>query len=358
MGDLITRDFFTNSDEFNIEHMHFVESRFDVSFWEALRGNSRVSTIAFHRCEGLKDSDLEPLSTLPKLRHFYCYASNLTGSCLQFLKSSRLTSLEFIRSPFSKENYRYLRNFTKLKLLSLKDSGIDETIFNELPAHNRLKWLDLSFNRFNDKNDALIKLKKLAIFHLVGSPGASNIIPYVSKMRSLEILNLGDCNLLDKDLESLSSSSLDSLDLTLNRGITDEALKIIRKLRKLRLLYLGGTSVTSKGLESLANSPAARFLFGLELRGFYPDVKLLKKKNFPRLFSLHVDYSEELEAELLASGYAPDNSGDPTRFLRTDVEENPRVYFLHTRSLESDFNQTYRKEKPEILDELNWTYDF
>ena len=47
MGDLITRDFFTNSDEFNIEHMHFVESRFDVSFWEALRGNSRVSTIAF-----------------------------------------------------------------------------------------------------------------------------------------------------------------------------------------------------------------------------------------------------------------------------------------------------------------------
>jgi hypothetical protein len=107
MGDLITGDYFTNSDEFNIEHMHFVESRFDVSFWEALRGNSRVSTIAFHRCEGLKDSDLEPLSTLPKLRHFYCYASNLTGSCLQFLKSSRLTSLEFIRSPFSKENYRY-----------------------------------------------------------------------------------------------------------------------------------------------------------------------------------------------------------------------------------------------------------
>jgi hypothetical protein len=106
MGDLITRDFFTNSDEFNIEHMHFVESRFDVSFWEALRGNSRVSTIAFHRCEGLKDSDLEPLSTLPKLRHFYCYASNLTGSCLQFLKSSRLTSLELIRKRRVKIDFR------------------------------------------------------------------------------------------------------------------------------------------------------------------------------------------------------------------------------------------------------------
>lgn len=360
MDDFITKDFFCTTCEVNTRYLSFERLRIDASFLEALRGRPVVTSIAFHCCEGLQDSNLDCLATLPRLRQLYCCDSNLTGSCLKFLKNTPLTYLDFTHSSFLKENRGYLRNFTELEHLSLKDAGVDETIFSELTSASCLKELDLSFNKFNDEDELLSDLPALKEFHAICSPGASNFVPYVAKMPALRTLHLGDSNICDKDLESLSSSSLANLILTLNQEITDEALKYIRDLPNLRFLFLGGASITADGLEILADSPAAKSLFCLELRGiknFYPDVKFLRKDRFPQLHTLEIDYSEELEAELLKSGYEPDESGDPIRYLKSGARDNQPDYFLYTDELEKDFHQIYHKAAPERMDDdLNWSY--
>ena len=352
----ITRDYFQTLNRPQTEYLTFEYATFEADVWEAIRGNPLVLSVGFHRCKGLRDADLAFLASLSNLRQFYVCDSKLNGSFLQYLNASSTTYLSANYSLFPKENFRYLRDFGALKHLSLKKSGLAETIFSEIAANKRLRSLDLSYNAFSAGNPALQELTALVNFDLIGCRGTASVIPYLSTLPALTSLNLSASDVQDKDFESLNSSRLATLVPALNKAITDKALKSIRNLPKLEGLCLDGTSVSSEGLRILADGPAAVSLRSLDLReiqGFYPDVEFLFN-HFPRLSALNLSYSKELEAELLNKGYKPDDSGDPVVWLSPKSKDKP-TFWLHKPKLERDFYRAYPKTAPKEP-EYDWDW--
>lgn len=153
----ISRDYFQTLNRPQTEYLTFEYATFEADVWEAIRGNPLVLSVGLHRCKGLRNADLAFLATLPNLRQFYVCDSKLNGSFLQYLNALSTTYLSANYSLFPKENFRYLRDFGALEHLSLKKSGLDETIFSEIAANKRRQKnaVERTRRRFVDAKNAL-----------------------------------------------------------------------------------------------------------------------------------------------------------------------------------------------------------
>ena len=113
----------------------------------------------------------------------------------------------------------------------------------------------------------------------------------LSKFRKLKIIHLGNSNISDDGVKSLSElPELDTLSMSDTKGITDSALPYISKLPKLTNLKLQSTKITDQGLRTL--SPHSE-LGILELRGLKvtsDGVELLK--NIPTLKVVTLDWTD------------------------------------------------------------------
>ena len=132
----ITRDYFQTLPPVLIEYLLFDRETFAPDVWDAIRGNPLVRSVAFHRCKGLRDANLAFLASTPNLRRFYVCASRLNGSFLRYLNASSTTDLSANYTAFSKENFRYLRDFDALESLSLKKPGSTRQFLAKSPPTN------------------------------------------------------------------------------------------------------------------------------------------------------------------------------------------------------------------------------
>ncbi|GKV27248.1 hypothetical protein SLEP1_g36441 [Rubroshorea leprosula] len=168
--------------------------------------------------------------------------------------------------------------FEELKSLNLAENGINGFVENEdfhrLSKLSNLEFLDLSWNDFNSKIlFSLSELSSLKSLNLAGNhfqvSNHTNGFKRLSKLRSLEILDLSDNDLNNGILTSLSDFlSLKSLNLAnCNLMIASnhkEGFMRFSNLRNLKILDLSGNDLNINILTSLGELPSLK---SLSLRG-------------------------------------------------------------------------------------------
>ncbi|XP_068503120.1 cuscuta receptor 1-like isoform X4 [Phaseolus vulgaris] len=196
---------------------------------------------------GLPNLELFPIKNL--LDNFNKHSSFHVFETL----SSKLPNLEVLRiSGIYLTNHILpsLEEFTSLKILSLQDTGLDSDLHIEALCSKlrNLEVLDLSYNNFNhtDIGSALSGLSSLNSLYLENSGLTWRSILNISKLSSLEILNLDDNGLnnsksifwhiKDKD-EFKWPINLQKLWLNYN-NLADEFLPSLSGLPLLKSLHL------------------------------------------------------------------------------------------------------------------------
>lgn len=131
---------------------------------------------------------------------------------------------------------------------TLTDEQLDYVI--KLP----LKALQVSFTNISDKGvEKISRLSNLEVLTMDGCPNITEkAIPYINKLKKLEMLTVAKTNFGDQEVEQLTEkNNLQMFYLSHCKNVTDKVLPKLLKFKKLKVMGLGGTSITRKTIEGL-----------------------------------------------------------------------------------------------------------
>lgn len=140
---------------------------------------------------------------------------------------------------FADENMHELLKFKQGQTsVSLKGSQVTGTGFATLREMKKLKELDLSDTKIDDKSlEEIGKLKKLTALKLEGNKIGDIGIQHLSGLNNLKVLHLQGTQITNLGLEPVSQlESLEMLDISGCKNITGAGLDTIAKLDKLVML--------------------------------------------------------------------------------------------------------------------------
>ena len=302
-----------------------------------LEGNENTRGVAFHRCRGITDDDLEFLGTMPNLEQVHVYDSGLTGSFLRFLKKTPLISFEWGYSVFPPENYRLFRDLS-VEYVEFTHSGLKDSIFEDFRYCRNLDTISIEFNPFERPAPLVWKIEKLKSFYALDCPGISSALPHVGK-HDLRHLSLRNCGIDDHVIETIElRNKLLCFFAELNPGITNETCRHLANIPNLAGFNVPKTSITMEGIKILSQGSAAKSLSFLDF--WSPDVDvdfLLDKAVFPELSEVRCQYVPEVYKKLKKMGFegtgrcllAP-NGGFTISMPKTEPEQDLYRYkYLH-----------------------------
>jgi Leucine-rich repeat (LRR) protein len=217
---------------------------------------------------------LAPLQDLPNLEEITIDGLNKinTRSLCYLSKIPSLKKLSIIGGKVTDEGLIYLRDFPQLKRLMLGNTEITDSGLQFFSNLQQLEDLDLYNTNVTDAGIShLIKLKSLRQLTLVKSPYSKKeritekAAPYLAQIKTLEYLEVENITLTDYAVSELSKlPNLKSLYATTGRTgkpITDQGLQHLSKIKSLELLDISTDAVTDKGLAALAQLPNLKRLF-------------------------------------------------------------------------------------------------
>ena len=166
-------------------------------------------------------------------------------------------------NDFGDEDFRLLKPFTKLEMLSLQGTQIAGTRvvgsgLNEINGLKQLRRLSLRKTRVGDVGIEQLAGLDLWELDLIGTQITDAGLRVIGKFKRLSSLRLRDTQISDAGLKHLAGlRSLQDLELNGTR-VTDSGLKELAGLKELISLDLSNTKVTDAGLKELK---------GLAIRG-------------------------------------------------------------------------------------------
>lgn len=211
----------------------------------------------YFRAESLGDDALGHMfQTTPRIANLNCVASSMVGTCLQYLSSSTMQSLNLECNLLLTDNgISILTKLTQLVRLNLGGcQKITDRSIGHIAQYLCLEKLSLrSCNLITDEGIAQLKHGSLRYLDVSHCRRLTNKALAGVVCLPLETLDISYCELItDKGLRYLSGLPLKELHM---RGVnvTDAGLRFIADL-PLEALFISRTRVSEKGLRHLCGS--------------------------------------------------------------------------------------------------------
>jgi hypothetical protein len=197
-------------------------------------GDRRLSSVVMVKLEHRRfaDEELAPLADLPDLERLYLAASSVTDEGLKHVRSlRRLKRLSLWQTPITDDGMAHLAGLSELQVLDIHRTKITEVGLEHLRGHPNLVRLVYS-HTFNDAGiDLLSSLPRIQI-------------------ESLRCYEVGDDS-LRKIAQRFPCRRLE----VASRRVTDKGVLYISRIRTLEALQLSGCQATDSGIERLAALP-------------------------------------------------------------------------------------------------------
>lgn len=169
------------------------------------------------------------------------------------------------QKSFSKAAIRSFSAFPRIKYLSLFHASLDD---GDMSVVSRLGALEMLWigdgSKLTDEGAARLKqLRRLK--HLLISDSRVSLghgaAEAIASLKSLELLGLSNARVTSATFAKLRPiPNLSILYLDGNRGIDDDAMRVVEEMTLLEKLTLGNTSVSSKGIAGLQHLRKLRLL--------------------------------------------------------------------------------------------------
>jgi len=216
---------------------------------------------------------------------------------LKGLKSLRFLNLQSNRRDDIDDGLRYIAGLTELQELNLRETAVSDAGLAYLGGLAKLKKLNLLMNRGGISDAGMAHLKNLKSLEELVFPNndiGDAGLAYLSELDSLRNMNAGR-NVTDKGLATVSKmKSLEVLQIS-SKKVTDSGLAELSECVHLKSLGIAGSAITDKGLVNLAAIGSLRNLSitGTAITG----VGLAKLKH---LHTLRLDRTAKVTGDGLA----------------------------------------------------------
>jgi Leucine-rich repeat (LRR) protein/tRNA A-37 threonylcarbamoyl transferase component Bud32 len=211
---------------------------------------------------GLTGEGFVHLKALPNLKNLDLYIVRLTAA--GYAQLSTLTNLEELNLGQTNcaAYLAFLKPLTKLRLLSLLNSDVNDASLEHLGPLTNLTSLDLRNTHVTDAGLRHLKaLTNLEVLHIGGNYQSGtgrnaafrdDGLVHLKSLANLKSLTLAGASVSDAGLIHLQGlTSLIHLSLQDDSLITDAGIMHLEKLPKLKSLYIFQTKVTAAGAETL-----------------------------------------------------------------------------------------------------------
>jgi Leucine-rich repeat (LRR) protein len=143
----------------------------------------------------------------------------------------------------------HLRTLTKLRVGSNDVSDESIQYINQLPL---LQTLYIAFTGITENGACSLKrLKNFTDFGVGRMDSASRLLSILKNSNNLHAFGVVECNLTKEDLKKIGTmQKLDSLNVSENKNVDDDSLKLLVPLKNLRKLNIKHTEVTPASLET------------------------------------------------------------------------------------------------------------
>lgn len=233
----------------------------------------------------MSDIGLASIAQWSSLRELNLEKSQVQGQSLAALKNlNHLEVLNMDLTPFDSTSGEAINDFTALRSMSLRSTGVNDQFYQHLSELPQLEALHLDGNKnligrnFADLvakekfpelktltagntkfgHYGLLSVDRLKKLEVLRIPNAGlnlkSIVP-LSKCNSLKVLDISGNPMSNEALAPLKRlRNLEELNLKLCTGISDPAVNTLRTMNHLKRLHIGGTSITPNGIEALKKS--------------------------------------------------------------------------------------------------------
>lgn len=218
---------------------------------------------------------------------------------LYVARQHSLRQLHLANTKISDKGLRTLQDMKWLNELNVDKTQITSAGMEYLAKLPNLIFLSISWTKVDNPGLEHLLQSNVLQLHVRSNAIGDKSLRIISKIKSLELLNLGDCrNIPDSAFGHLAKlPKLQTLWLE-NTSTSDSTIPYIAKIRTLKELELIGTSVTINGIKQLSRLPN---LDHLKYRGQPIDpswVPVLAK--FPKLIKLGFSSTNIDDATLAA----------------------------------------------------------
>ena len=246
---------------------HMLEDIFSIMKWSPLSFSNiaiyltvlLVILLTLHlKYSNITDNTFKYISNkCSKLRHLNLsdYRNITDSNIIDLSKLNRLQILNLSGFRITDNTFKYISNkCPNLRHLNLSDCrNITDSNIIDLSKLNRLQILNLSGCIITDNTVNCIShnFPNLTQLNLSRCLNITEVFQYLSKLSSLQLLDLKCTNIRDNNMTHLSKlSSLQLLDLS-GCIITDSSVQIIAGLTNLKYLLLRGTRISDAGVQNL-----------------------------------------------------------------------------------------------------------
>ena len=176
---------------------------------------------------------------------------------------AELESLRLRGEQLTDEQLAELVEFENLELLALNGLGLTDSSLTQLAKLTKLRMLDLSENPELADAGKLSTLSRLELLSLDATGVDDGVLAALEELENLRWLSLADTRLSDGGLRVLQRfRRLESLNLS-GTQIGEASVDSIVRLPRLKRLSVSGTAVTDEWLAALAQSSSTSLLSSL-----------------------------------------------------------------------------------------------
>lgn len=200
-------------------------------------------------------------------------------------------------------NADYVANPNR-KSVNYKQLNLSEKAFKLIAKMKRLELINLHQCKLEDKDLKYLENLPLKTLNLNGASITDKSIKYILGFKDLETLFIGDCDITDEGLKELASNTkIKSLSVELNKNITNDGVKYISEMSQLKDLDLSFTGINGTFVNDLIK---LRKLVTLDLEGIKIRAVDLKELNkLRRLNFLKMQACGLTDSELVVLGNNP-----------------------------------------------------
>ncbi len=213
-------------------------------------------SISFTGCKNIDFNNINNIKYLKSLKHLQLKDSNVGSNFINTVtKFLNIETIDISGTKLKDSEIARLADLRSLTRILCDDTDIKNDSFLAIIQNNR-NIFDISANRTKLNKGFTKSLELLADLRFFSFSGNANAISssdleQLSKLPSIEVLDLSNNNLSDIDvIKLLTSKSLIELTLA-NNNIGDIAIQLLTKIKKLESINISNTRISSPGLQNL-----------------------------------------------------------------------------------------------------------
>lgn len=247
-----------------------------------LDSNSYRAVGAFIKDEDIKDLDKTHVKRL-RLE-----GKDLTGSGIKYLKGAPIQHFELCGENLVDSELKYLVDLPNLTSFCIESNSLGDEALKEVAKCKSIRFLLLMDKKITNKGIAYLEpLKNLNTLKIQTAQIDNDVVHELAKLKRLDQLNISGCRKLDKNFGVGFSKMRLLRELSIDRGCSAEAFRVLKKLPLLQL-GLRGCKLDREALEELVTMPHLEALSLSSIKCKANDYSVLAK--LPKLSML--DFSD------------------------------------------------------------------